>query len=145
MTLGAFLRRVIDEFERHSLEHRVAGSLASTHHGRPRTTLDLDVVIDGPREGVLGSAMALSVDPFYASPEAAAEAWDRRATFSVIDTDSGWKIDLICRKNRPFSREEFARRMPATIAGVPVMMASAEDTIIAKLEWARASSSERQL
>ena len=34
---------------------------------------------------------------------------------------------------------------PADIAGVRVFVATAEDTIIAKLEWARAEESERQL
>ena len=38
-----------------------------------------------------------------------------------------------------------ARRQRAEVAGVSVWVASAEDTILAKLEWARAGESERQL
>ena len=63
----------------------------------------------------------------------------------MVLLDSGWKADLILRKERPFSRAEFERRQPADIAGVPVYVATAEDTIVAKLEWARAGESERQL
>ncbi len=65
--------------------------------------------------------------------------------FNVIDMASGWKIDIVMRKNRAFSREELARRTLATIAAVEVPVATAEDTILSKLEWAKASGSERQI
>ncbi len=65
--------------------------------------------------------------------------------FNVIDHASGWKVDFIIRKNRAFSREELDRRVAIAILGVPVFVASPEDTIIAKLEWSKASAgSERQ-
>ena len=59
--------------------------------------------------------------------------------------ESGWKADLILGPDRPFSRSEFGRRQPAEIAGTQVFVATAEDTVIAKLESARAGESERQL
>ena len=49
------------------------------------------------------------------------------------------------RKDRPFSREEFARRVRADLLGTPAWIASPEDTIVAKLEWAGAGGTERQL
>jgi hypothetical protein len=65
--------------------------------------------------------------------------------FNVVDHASGWKVDFIIRKDRPFSRDEFARRMKITLLGVPVFVASPEDTIVAKLEWSQQSGgSERQ-
>jgi hypothetical protein len=65
--------------------------------------------------------------------------------FNVIDNATGWKVDFIVRKNRPFSREEFRRRQALTLLGVPVFVASAEDTIVAKLEWSLlGGGSERQ-
>ncbi|CAN5864038.1 hypothetical protein BH11MYX4_BH11MYX4_21190 [soil metagenome] len=65
--------------------------------------------------------------------------------FNVIDLASGWKVDLILRKNRAFSRDEFARRMMMSVLGVPVFVASPEDTIVAKLEWSKlAGGSQRQ-
>jgi hypothetical protein len=38
-----------------------------------------------------------------------------------------------------------ARRIPATVLGVHVFVATAEDTVLAKLEWAKLGESERQL
>ena len=63
----------------------------------------------------------------------------------MIDLRTGWKADLIVRKRRGFSREEFQRRERVDLLGVPVWVASAEDTILSKLEWAEASASERQV
>jgi hypothetical protein len=50
---------------------------------------------------------------------------------------SAWKVDLVMRKDRRFSHEELARGTEQEILGVVVPTASAEDTIIAKLEWAK--------
>jgi hypothetical protein len=58
---------------------------------------------------------------------------------------TGWKADLIIRKARPFSIEELARRQPAELMGTRTYVATAEDSIIAKLEWAKQSDSTRQL
>lgn len=65
--------------------------------------------------------------------------------FNVIDHASGWKVDFIVRKDRAFSRTEFGRRVAVSMLDVPVFVASAEDTIVAKLEWSQqAGGSERQ-
>ena len=69
----------------------------------------------------------------------------RRSMFNVIDLSTGWKVDLIVRKPRPFSVEEFRRRLPARLLGVDVCVATPEDTILTKLEWAAMSGSDRQL
>jgi hypothetical protein len=59
---------------------------------------------------------------------------------------TAWKADLIVRRLRPFSVEELKRRTEGELLGTRVSVASAEDTLIAKLEWAKQSSgSELQL
>lgn len=64
--------------------------------------------------------------------------------FNIIDFDTGWKADLIIRKERPFSVGEFSRRQWGTILGRSVAIASAEDVILSKLEWDKITPSERQ-
>jgi hypothetical protein len=49
------------------------------------------------------------------------------------------------RKDRPFSIQAFKRRLPAELLGTRTFLATAEDLVIAKLEWSRAGGSERQL
>ena len=76
---------------------------------------------------------------------AALEAQQRESQFNLIDLATGWKIDLILRKNRPFSREEFGRRRRVTLQGLSIFVASPEDIVIAKMEWSRAAQSLRQV
>jgi hypothetical protein len=123
----------------------LAGSFASTYHGDPRTTNDIDLVIDPSREKLERFVRGLDPERFYVSAETAQSAFERRGQFNVVLLESGWKADLILRKERAFSEAEFARREAAQIAGVEVFVATAEDTVIAKLEWAQAGESERQL
>ncbi len=73
------------------------------------------------------------------------EAVRRREMAYLVDTESGSKADLIVRKDRPFSRAEFGRRQAAEIGGMEVFGATAEDTVLAKLEWRARSGSEQQL
>ena len=76
---------------------------------------------------------------------AALEARRRESLFNVVDMTTGWKIDLIIRKSRAFSEEEFRRRQRVQLQDIPLFVASAEDVVISKLEWARLAQSQRQL
>jgi len=145
VTLGSALQQILRELDRAEIAHMLAGSFASTYHGEPRTTQDIDLVIDCDEAALDRFVGQLDSDHFYVGREAADQAWLRRGQFNVILLESGWEVDLILRKDREFAREEFARREPADIAGVRAFVATAEDTILSKLEGSRAGGSERQL
>lgn len=141
------LSGVIRILEALDIPYMVTGSLASSHHGRPRTTDDADLVIEPTRESLERLVGALSEAGFYADADRARDALRDRRQFNVIDTQTAFKVDLIVRKERPFSQAEFSRRQRSELVpGLPVSLATAEDTIVAKLEWARkAGESEKQL
>ena len=65
--------------------------------------------------------------------------------FNVTDFKNAWKVDLIVRKAREFSVLEFERREPVEMDGLNFVITSAEDILIAKLEWFKLGESERQL
>lgn len=113
-------------------------------YGEPRTTQDIDIVIEATPEQIEAFAGTLGEDQ-YVSLDAARAALDRRSMFNVIDTTSGWKIDLIVRKSRPYDIEAFGRRRQAKLLGQEIWVLSPEDAILSKLEWSRKSDSERQL
>lgn len=144
--LAVLLGRLVCLLDAAGIPFMVAGSFASTAHGLPRTTFDLDLVIDPPSQAELDSLLrTMPPDEYYVDRSAARDALRRRSMFNVVDLASGWKVDLIVRKDRPFSRDEFARRMKLSLIDVPVFVASPEDTIIAKLEWSKlAGGPERQ-
>lgn len=144
--LQGLLERLVRILDQSGVPFMVAGSFASATHGMPRPTQALDIVIEPPTSGAIEALVqAFPPDAYYVDADAAREAFRTRSMFNVLDHASGWKVDFILRKNRPFSREEFARRVRATLVGVEVYAASPEDTVIAKLEWSQLSRvSERQ-
>jgi hypothetical protein len=144
MTQEAFLAQVVQLLETAGIPFMVAGSHASSYHGQPRSTNDVDLVID-PTAEQLESFLTLLGQGYYVSPEAAREALRRRSLFNIIDLAGGWKADLIIRKDRPFSIEEFRRRQVGTLHGRPLSIATPEDVILSKLEWDRLTPSERQV
>lgn len=71
----------------------IAGSFASAAHGLPRTTQDLDVVIDPPDADALESLVqSMAPEDYYVDGDAARDALRRRGMFNVIDQASGWKV-----------------------------------------------------
>ncbi|MCP4083773.1 MAG: nucleotidyltransferase family protein [Actinomycetia bacterium] len=140
---GALLARVVAALDHAGIDHMVTGSFASAFHGEPRMSRGIDLVVDPDATSIQIFVSELDPDRFYVDD--ASEALRRRDMFNVIDTETGWKADLIIRKDRPFSAEELRRRVPATIAGVDTFVASAEDTVLSKLEWSKESASEIQL
>jgi hypothetical protein len=142
---GEILARIVRHLDALGISHMVVGSLASSYHGEPRTTQDIDIVIDPTPDALDRLVEALAADGLYVDAAAAVEAHRQRSAFNVIDPVSGWKLDLILRRDRPFSVEELSRRLPARLLGSNTFVATPEDTIIAKLEWAKAGESERQL
>ncbi len=137
------LAKVVEALDAAGINHMVTGSFASTFHGEPRMTRDIDVVIDPDETSIVLFAEQFDPAIFYMNDATAATA--QRDMFNVIDVTTGWKVDLIVRKDRPFSVEEFGRRVPVVIGGVATCVASAEDTILSKLEWSHRSGSERQM
>lgn len=145
MTLGDLVARMADRLERAGIPYMVTGSLASSFHGEPRTTRDVDLVIDPTPQALTAFVGRLPASEFYVDADAARVALQERSQFNIVEVETGWKVDFLVRKDRPFSVEEFGRRMPAELLGHRAFIATAEDTIIAKLEWARAGESERQM
>lgn len=144
--LANSLRSMVERFEAAGIPFMLAGSFASTFHGHPRTTQDIDIVIDPTLDALLRFVDALPPDRSYADRTAAIDAFHQRDMFNVIDLETGWKVDLILRKNRPYSRSEFERREAVEWMGVRLFVVTAEDVVLSKLEWSQlCGGSERQM
>ena len=130
----------LDECE---IPYMITGSFASNIHGVPRATQDADVVIETDRRTLERFLESLGPS-FYWSMEAAMDALGRERMFNVVHLETGFKVDLIIRKSRPFGRVEFMRRQAAFYLGANRWFATAEDTLLAKLEWSKMAGSERQ-
>ena len=138
-----FLKRITAKLSEAGIPFMLVGSMAASYHGHPRSTLDIDVVVDADEETLCRFAMTLG-EGYYISEESIREAARSRTAFNIIDEASGYKADLMVRKERPFSLTEFHRRMRVNVMGSTLEMATPEDVILSKLEWSKLGSSERQ-
>lgn len=145
MSIPDVFHRITTKLDHAGIAYMLTGAFASAHYGSPRSTQDIDFVIAATPEQLRSLVNALESAEYYAELQEALEAQRRQSLFNIIDLRSGWKIDLIFRKSRPFSQEEFSRRQPARVEGVDIYLASAEDVIITKLEWPKLGNSQRQI
>jgi len=137
------LQLVLSRLDDFGIPYMITGSFASNMHGVPRATQDVDVVIEADQDSLDKFVESLGGE-FYVSPEAAREALERRRMFNIVHLETGFKVDLIIKKSRPFSQIEFSRRQEANYLGQGRWFATAEDVILAKLEWAKMGNTERQ-
>lgn len=145
MSATDLFRRITGELDAAGIPYMLTGSFASSYHGIPRATQDLDLVIAPTAEQLRALLPRFPTPAYYVDEGAALEALHHASQFNILDLDSGWKIDLIIRKDRPFSLVEFSRREQTEVEGVPLMIATVEDVILAKLEWAKLGESDRQV
>lgn len=145
MSARDVFRRIIAALDGAGIHHMLTGSFASSYHGSPRATQDIDLVIETDEPRARRFVHSLPTAEYYADEGAAVEAVRNETHFNVVDLATGWKIDLIVRKSRLFSVEEFARRRTVEFEGTRLSVATAEDLIIAKLEWAKKGESNRQI
>jgi hypothetical protein len=145
VSLESLLTLVVGILKDREIPYMLTGSLAGSYHGAPRSTRDIDLVVDGSREAFESLAGPLRDAGLYVSEEAIQEAVSSRGMFNAIDPETGWKVDFIVRKDRPFSVHEFENRQETNYLGLALSVARAEDVVLAKLEWAKLGDSERQL
>jgi hypothetical protein len=145
MSIPEVFQRITSVLEGAGIAYMLSGSFASAHYGTPRATQDIDLIIEATPAQLRSLVDSLPRDKYYVDVDAALEALVCRSMFNVIDLATGWKIDLIIRKSRPFSEKEFGRRQRIDVQGIHLFVASAEDVILSKLEWAKLSQSLRHV
>ena len=142
LTIAAVIAEVL---ERLGIPYVIGGSVAASVIAEPRTTLDLDVMIDAGADKVRQLVKELASD-FYVDEEDALEAVRHLRSFNAIHFHSAMKVDFFIAE--PLGREQIARReaLEARPGAPPLYFYSAEDLVVRKLLWYRAGgeSSLRQ-
>lgn len=124
--------------ERLGVDWYVGGSVASTVHGQFRATNDIDVVAPLRPDHARAIADALG-DDHYVDETAIVDACRRRASFNLVHFGTGLKIDVFVPPDSEYAGVARLRRVDASSEGAETVLwvASAEDTILAKLDWYR--------
>lgn len=139
------IAEVLDDLE---VRWFLGGSLASSIHGIPRATLDADIVADLRAPLVSSFLRALGKD-WYMEEQSVRDAIRNRSCFNLIHLGSAMKVDIFVPKLRRFEGGQFSRALRIPVAEgstIKIPVCSAEDIVLAKLEWYRAGGelSDRQ-
>ena len=140
--------KVIAVFERLEIPYLIGGSLASAIHGVVRATMDADLVADIKSAQVLPLVSALESE-FYIDEGMILDAIQHAGSFNLIHLETMFKVDVFIQKQRSFDQNQMQRRISQLVGDLPedrAYFSTAEDVILAKLEWFRAGgeTSERQ-
>jgi hypothetical protein len=122
-----------------AIPYLIAGSLASSYHGIPRSTADADLVAALRVEHAVPLVSRLTAE-FYVDLDRVRGAIERRSSFNAIHLATMVKVDVFILQDTPLGRQEMERRQPMRIPDLPetvLHVASAEDTVAQKLAWYR--------
>ena len=145
----AVLAETVRALDALSIPYAVVGSVASSLYGFSRATGDVDIIADIRPEQVAPLVTALQ-ESFYADEQAIRRAVQLRRSFNAIHFESLFKVDFYVLAGDSFSQQQLQRRKLAQLlpdSTQTFYLATAEDTILAKLSWYRqgGEASARQL
>jgi hypothetical protein len=128
---------VVRALERLEIPYHLTGGLASSYHGEPRFTQDVDFVVLVGEEDARRLAEELSAE-FLVDPDRASAAARSGGLFQALHRELLIKADLHVGEDIPgeLGRSRVTRLFP----GVDVRTVSKEDAIFSKLVWARDGS-----
>lgn len=135
----AVLSEIARILEEQGIAYVVVGSFASSMRGSYRATADLDIVADIKPDHVKSLVAALQ-ETFYVDEQAVRQAIEQHRSFNAIHFDSVFKVDIFIPPADDFGQQQLARRQLEKIAPDlerRIYVATAEDTILAKLLWYR--------
>lgn len=138
------LALVLDILHVEQIEYMITGSLVSSIQGEPRTTHDIDILVNIKSNHINSLMTVFPADRFYIDEEAIHEALKHEGMFNLIDTRSGDKVDFWILTGTPFDLSRFSRRIEVNILGMSMYISTPEDTILMKLKWSKLSGGSRK-
>jgi hypothetical protein len=121
-------RRLVKAFEIAELNYAFTGALAASFYGLPRTTTDIDVVVqisgEGTKRKLVQALRQIGVGADEKEIDKALASGYRIASFD--DRKTAYTVDVIVTSEKP-------RKRAGTVAGVKAFFQTPEDLISAKL------------
>jgi hypothetical protein len=146
MSQQQLLEKVVPVLTGLGIEYMITGSIASSMQGEPRSTHDIDLVVQIPSNAIGPLLDAFPMPDFLLQEEAIRDALRHRSMFNLLSLNDGEKVDFWIFADDPFDQSRFRRRQKNRLGSVEVQVSAPEDTILAKLRWAKLSGgSEKQM
>jgi len=134
------LSQVTTILDQQNILYVLVGSFASSIHGMYRSTADIDILADIQPEQIRPLFNVLQ-NSFYVDEDAIRDAVAQGRSFNAIHFDSVFKVDIFVARSDEFAFSQLNRRQLRKLSpekDEAVNVATAEDTILAKLRWYRA-------
>jgi hypothetical protein len=127
--------RIARVFESLEIPYAIGGSVASSLHGFPRSTMDIDLVAELSLKDVDAFVAAIERD-FYVDRDRVRQSIEREDSFNIIELNLALKVDIFVRRTSPLSVSELKRAEEVTTeAGHRFVVAAPEDVVLQKLDW----------
>jgi len=132
--MNDLLRIVCSYLNKKKMEYAIIGGIAVLAHGIPRTTMDLDIIVQVDQAAIDGFVLHLKKKGFFADAEDARDALRERTHFTAQDKRSGLRVDIKGVYNE-MDRRTMMRRMVVRHNGLKMSVETPEDLITAKLVY----------
>ena len=145
MSQSELLKKTVSFLNHAGINYMLTGSLVSSMQGEPRSTHDIDIVVELSKTGTEALLKSFQPPAYYIDLDPR-ETLSEVDMFNLIDVVNGDKIDFWMFTGNEFDRSRFARKQTVMFENVPIQISAPEDTIIAKLNWSKMSGgSKKQL
>lgn len=130
--LESVLTDLVEGLERADIEYVLVGGMAVLAWGDPRTTRDIDVILNLDATDIDPLGKALEPFGFSFDAEGAAQALREGSHFTIFHEDSFYHVDAL-PANEPSHEETLKARQRMELEGRHGWIASPEDTVANKL------------
>ncbi|MFW9915579.1 MAG: DUF6036 family nucleotidyltransferase [Candidatus Thorarchaeota archaeon] len=117
-----------------SIDYVLIGGLAATIFGRPRTTMDIDVIIENNEESIKKLQITLRKDGFDFNEDEILIAINEKSHCSIFHNNFPFRIDLQGIYS-PLDERSFQHRIEMSILDLETFIEKPEDLIVAKLVY----------
>jgi hypothetical protein len=146
MSQQELLRFVCQRLDALGIDYMLTGSVASSLQGEPRASHDIDIVIALPAPEIARFCQSFASPDLFLQQESVVDAVQTSSQFNMLHLAGGDKVDFWLLTSDPFDRSRFARKRVEMVFGTPIKVSAPEDTILAKLRWAKLmGGSDKQL
>lgn len=144
MTEEELLVDCLRRLEGSGIDYMLVGSMAGNFWGVPRSTHDIDFVIEYD-ETQIAAIISAFQDDFFIQEISVQSGLRPPHQFNALDNRSALKVDFFRVAGDEYEFERFRRRKRVSLFNQPAWIAAAEDVLLHKLRWHKMNPTDRQL
>ncbi len=134
-SIDEFSRNLLAALKKCNVKYMLIGGIPAMHYGRPRSTVDCDVVISLKEEEIKGFCACLVKHGFEVDEKEVQAAFREKSHFNAYrKNEYGFRVDFSWKKSS-LDEHGFKRAKEIDIFGVAAVTEAPEDIIVAKLVY----------